>query len=91
MEKTYRDSVFVNQHNIKSKHVKVGDYAYYSGYYNGDDFNNCVLYLDEFDDSAQEIDELVIGKFSCIASGAKFIMGGNQGHNYSNITILSKF
>ena len=86
MGKTYRDSVFVNQHKIKSKHIKVGDYTYYSGYYHGGDFNDCVLYLDEIDDSIEETDELIIGKFCCIASGVKFIMGGNQGHDYSNIT-----
>lgn len=77
MKKTYRDSIFVNQRKIKSKHVKVGDYTYYSGYYHGGDFNDCVLYLDEIDDLIQETDELIIGKFCCIASGVKFIMGGN--------------
>lgn len=86
MKKTYRNSIFVNQHEIKSKHVKVGNYTYYSGYYHGGDFNDCVLYLDEIDNSTKEIDELIIGKFCCIASGVKFIMGGNQGHDYSNVT-----
>ena len=86
MKKTYRNSIFVNQHEIKSKHVKVGDYTYYSGYYHGGNFNDCVFYLDEIDDSTKEIDELIIGKFCCIASGVKFIMVGNQGHDYSNVT-----
>lgn len=86
MKKTYRDSIFVNQHEIKSRHVKVGDYTYYSGYYHSGDFNDCVLYLDEIDDSIKEIDELIIGKFCCIASGVKFVMGGNQGHDYGNVT-----
>lgn len=86
MKKTYRDSIFVNQHKINSRHVKVGDYTYYSGYYHDGDFNDCVLYLDEVDDSIEETDELIIGKFCCIASGVKFIMGGNQGHDYNNVT-----
>ena len=86
MEKTYRNSIFVNQHEIKSKHVKVGDYTYYSGYYHGGDFNDCVRYLDEFDDQCDETDELIIGKFCCIAGGVKFVMGGNQGHDYGNVT-----
>ena len=45
-----------------------------------------MLYLDEIDDSIEKTDELIIGKFCCIASGVKFIMGGNQGHDYSNVT-----
>ncbi|MBR1735292.1 MAG: CatB-related O-acetyltransferase [Alphaproteobacteria bacterium] len=45
-----------------------------------------VLYLDEIDDSIEETDELIIGKFCRIASGVKFVMGGNQGHDYGNVT-----
>ena len=90
MEKTYRDwTIFVNQHEIKSRHVKVGDYTYYFGAYHGGNFNDCVLYLDEIDNSTENVDKLIIGKFCCIASGVKFIMGGNQGHDghdYKNIT-----
>ena len=87
MEKTYRDStIFVNQHEIRSRHVKVGDYTYYSGYYHGGNFNDCVLYLDKVDDEIEVTDELIIGKFCCIASGVKFMMGRNQGHSYNNMT-----
>ena len=86
MNRTYRDSIFVNQHPIKSKHIKVGDYTYYAGFYHGGDFNDCALYLDEIDDATDEIDELIIGRFCCIASGVKFMMGGNQGHDYNDIT-----
>ncbi len=87
MEKNYRNcTIFVNQHEIRSRHVKVGDYTYYSGYYHGCDFNNCVLYLDKVDDEFENTDELIIGKFCCIASGVKFVMGGNQGHDYSYVT-----
>ena len=87
MEKTYRDwIIFVNQHEIRSRHMKVGDYTYYSGSYHGGNFNDCVLYLDKIDDSIEETDELIIGKFCCIASGVKFVMGGNQGHDYKNVT-----
>ena len=55
MNRTYRDSIFVNQHPIKSKHIKVGDYTYYAGFYHGGDFNDCVLYLDEIDDATDEL------------------------------------
>ncbi|MDR2781205.1 MAG: CatB-related O-acetyltransferase [Holosporaceae bacterium] len=85
--KTYRDSVFIKDH-LTCKHIIVGDYSYYSGYYHGHLFEDCVMYLDEGDNkfSPKEIDRLIIGKFCAIASGVKFIMGGNQGHNHNFFT-----
>jgi chloramphenicol O-acetyltransferase type B len=46
------------------------------------------MYLDAEDDkfSSNETDRLIIGKFCAIASGVKFIMGGNQGHDHSHFT-----
>jgi chloramphenicol O-acetyltransferase type B len=46
------------------------------------------MYLDEKDNkfSPDETDRLIIGKFCAIASGVKFIMGGNQGHNHDFFT-----
>lgn len=85
--KSYRDSVFIKD-SLKCVHVSVGDYSYYSGYYHGKSFEDCVMYLDELDNerSVETTDRLMIGKFCSIASGVKFMMGGTQGHNYQWIT-----
>ncbi|MGI4851759.1 MAG: CatB-related O-acetyltransferase [Janthinobacterium lividum] len=79
---SYRDSIIIKNH-ITCQHIIVGDYSYYSGYYHGKNFEDCVLYLDKTDDHQghQDIDQLIIGKFCSIASGVKFMMGGTQGHN----------
>jgi chloramphenicol O-acetyltransferase type B len=81
--KSYRDSVIIKDH-VKAKHIIVGDYSYYSGYYHGRPFEDSVMYLDEADNhrTDHETDRLVIGKFCSIATGVKFMMGGTQGHNY---------
>lgn len=81
--KTYRNSITIKDH-VKSRHIIVGDYSYYAGYYHDKPFDDCVMYLDERDNhfDATEIDRLIIGKFCSIATGAKFMMGGTQGHNY---------
>lgn len=81
--KSYWESITIKDH-VKAKHIIVGDCSYYSGYYHGHSFENCVMYLDETDNHRvpQEIDRLIIGKFCSIASGVKFMMGGTQGHNY---------
>ncbi|MEY4505397.1 MAG: hypothetical protein RL154_1698 [Pseudomonadota bacterium] len=81
---SYRDSIFIKEH-VKSKHIIAGDYSYYSGYYHGTAFDDCVMYLDTEDNryKSDEIDKLIIGKFCSIATGVKFMMGGTQGHNYN--------
>jgi len=81
---SYRDSVFIKDH-VKSKHIIAGDYSYYSGYYHDKSFDECVMYMDAEDNhyKAEEIDQLIIGKFCSIATGVKFMMGGTQGHNYN--------
>ncbi len=81
--RSYRESIIIKDH-IKAKHIIVGDYSYYSGYYHGVSFEDCVMYLDAADNHANpdEIDRLIIGKFCSIATGVKFMMGGTQGHNY---------
>lgn len=78
----YRESIIIKDH-IKSKHIIIGDYTYYAGYYHGGSFKDCVMYLDELDykRNDHEIDKLIIGSFCSIASGVKFMMGGTQGHN----------
>lgn len=81
--KSYRESVIIKDH-VKAKHIIVGDYSYYAGYYHGKSFEDCVMYLDEGDNhfSSHEIDRLIIGKFCSIATGVTFMMGGTQGHTY---------
>jgi chloramphenicol O-acetyltransferase type B len=82
--KTYRDAIIIKDH-LKCRHISAGDYSYYSGYYHGRPFEDCVMYLDEDDNEgrAAQTDQLIIGKFCSIATGVKFMMGGNQGHDYT--------
>lgn len=79
----YRESLIIKDH-VKCHHIIAGDHSYYSGYYHGHSFDDCVMYLDELDNNRDTgtIDRLIIGKFCSIATGAKFMLGGNQGHNY---------
>ncbi|MBP9753254.1 MAG: CatB-related O-acetyltransferase [Proteobacteria bacterium] len=79
----YRHSIIIKDH-VKSKHIIAGRHSYYSGYYHGKPFDECVLYLDALDNDIQEnqIDRLIIGNFCSIATGVKFMMCGTQGHNY---------
>jgi chloramphenicol O-acetyltransferase type B len=81
--RNYRDSYQIKG-CVKSKHIIVGDFSYCSGYYHGRPFDDCVMFLDEGDDVAPigTIDRLIIGRFCSIASGVKFVLGGNQGHKH---------
>lgn len=77
------------QESITNPNIEVGEYSYYSGYYHGKSFeDHAVRYL-LGDATTQEVwesgvfgdvDKLIIGKFCAIASGATFMMAGNQGH-----------
>lgn len=62
---------------VKNRNIVVGDHSYYSGYYHGKPFDECALYLHP---DRGDVDKLIIGKYCCIASGAQFVMSGNQGH-----------
>lgn len=75
--------------NISNPNIIVGDHSYYSGYYHGKGFeDHAVRYLLGDDVTKEvwqsgvfgEVDKLIIGKFCSIASGATFMMAGNQGH-----------
>lgn len=79
----------VIKEHVTNPNIEVGDYSYYSGFYHGKTFEDqSVRYLmgdsvtqQEWQDSAYgEVDKLIIGKFCSIASGATFMMAGNQGH-----------
>ena len=82
--KDYRTSIIIKDH-VKSNHIIAGDHSYYSGYYHGKSFDDCVMYLDEADNEKEpeDLDQLIIGKFCSIASGVKIMMCGTQGHNYN--------
>ncbi|MFM2624662.1 CatB-related O-acetyltransferase [Vibrio owensii] len=75
--------------HVTNPNIEVGDYSYYSGFYHGKTFEDqSVRYLmgdsvtqQEWQEGAySEVDKLIIGKFCSIASGATFMMAGNQGH-----------
>ncbi|MDA0108437.1 CatB-related O-acetyltransferase [Vibrio sp. La 4.2.2] len=74
---------------VTNPNIQVGDYSYYSGFYHGKSFEDiAVRYLlgdkptREFWESGAytDIDKLIIGKFCSFASGATFMLAGNQGH-----------
>lgn len=81
--------------HIKNPNISVGEYTYYSGYYHDKHFeDHCVRYL-LGDHSSRavwesgifgEVDKLIIGKFCSIASGATFMLAGNQGHRHDWIS-----
>jgi chloramphenicol O-acetyltransferase type B len=88
MFETYRHSIIVGGRPLKSNRIVVGEFSYYSGYYHGHAFEDCVLYMDERDNQTvgECADRLIIGKFCAIGSGVKFMMGGNHGHRHDWIT-----
>lgn len=81
--KDYRDSYIINQH-VKNPNIIAGDYSYYAGYHHGKEFDECVWYMDGKEETHSE--QLIIGKFCSIASGATFMMSGNCGHRYAWIS-----
>ncbi|KKO52229.1 CatB-related O-acetyltransferase [Paenibacillus sp. DMB20] len=83
---------------VKNPMIQVGEYSYYSGYYDNHDFEDgCVRYLwgDEksrklfnpIEDHGWHIDKLIIGNYVCIASGVIILMGGNHNHHPEWITV----
>lgn len=73
---------------VTNPNIKVGRYSYYSGYYHGHSFDDCARYL--FPDRT-DVDQLIIGSFCSIGSGAAFIMAGNQGHRYDWVSSFPFF
>jgi len=76
--------------------IEVGEYSYYSGYYDGHDFEDgCVRYLWGDEKSRKlfnptegwVLDKLIIGNYLCIASGVIILMGGNHNHHPEWITV----
>lgn len=62
---------------VEHPNIVVGRYSYYSGYYHGHSFEKCAWYLSRDRD---DVDQLIIGSFCSIGTGAVFVMAGNQGH-----------
>ncbi|MDO6708246.1 CatB-related O-acetyltransferase [Photobacterium sp. 1_MG-2023] len=80
---------------VSNPNIIVGDFTYYSGYYHDKDFEDCCVRYLLGDHSTKavwesgifgEVDKLVIGKFCSIASGAVFMLAGNQGHRHDWIS-----
>ncbi|ROL75726.1 type B chloramphenicol O-acetyltransferase [Pseudomonas protegens] len=61
---------------VTHPNIQIGRYSYYSGYYHGHSFDDCARYLLY----EEGVDQLIIGSFCSIGSGAAFMMAGNQGH-----------
>lgn len=66
--------------------IEVGDYSYYSGYYDNYSFEDgCVRYLwgdkksrslfNPIEEFGWQIDRLIIGNYVCIAGGVVILMG----------------
>lgn len=72
---------------VTNPNIKVGRYSYYSGYYHGHGFDDCARFLSPDED----VDQLIIGSFCSIGSGAAFIMAGNQGHRTDWISTFPFF
>lgn len=64
------------EQQVPHPNIRVGRYSYYSGYYHSHSFDDCARYLSH----EAGADQLIIGSFCSIGSGAAFIMAGNQGH-----------
>lgn len=69
---------YIINEDLNHPHIQVGDFSYYAGIYHNRRFEDCVRYSNP-DNPAE--DKLIVGKYCSIASGAVFIMSGNQGHN----------
>lgn len=74
---------------ITNPNIEVGEHSYYSGFYHGKSFEDLAVRYLLGDGSTKdiweagvygEVDKLIIGKFCSIASGACFMLAGNQGH-----------
>lgn len=89
--KNFFDSPFKGKtlsEQVTNPNIKVGRYSYYSGYYHGHSFDDCARYLLPDRD---DVDQLIIGGFCSIGTGAAFMMAGNQGHRHDWITSFPFF
>ncbi|ELX7501360.1 type B chloramphenicol O-acetyltransferase [Vibrio fluvialis] len=87
----YFDSPFSGKpltEQVTNPNIHVGRHSYYSGYYHGHSFDDCVRYLNP---NRDDVDRLIIGAFCSIGSGAVFMMAGNQGHRTDWISTFPFF
>ncbi|MCG6416327.1 type B chloramphenicol O-acetyltransferase [Vibrio fluvialis] len=87
----YFDSPFSGKpltEQVTNPNIHVGRHSYYSGYYHGHSFDDCVRYPNPDRD---DVDRLIIGAFCSIGSGAVFMMAGNQGHRTDWISTFPFF
>lgn len=73
---------------VQNPNIVVGRYSYYSGWYHGHSFDDCVRYLRP---DLSNVDKLIIGSFTSIGTGACFMMAGNQGHRNDWISTFPFF
>lgn len=73
---------------VTNPNIHVGRHSYYSGYYHGHSFDDCVRYLNP---DREDVDRLIIGAFCAIGSGAVFMMAGNQGHRTDWVSTFPYF
>jgi len=85
--KAFDQSYYIKDH-IKNPNIIVGDYTYYTGFYHGKHFEENVWYSSP---EYEGPDQLIIGKFCSIATGAIFMMAGNQGHRHDWLTTYPFF
>lgn len=76
-ESPFKGKLLTDQ--VTNPNIRVGRHSYHSGYYHGHSFDECARYLLP---DRNDVDQLIIGSFCSIGSGASFIMAGNQGHRY---------
>ncbi|MBA6412065.1 type B chloramphenicol O-acetyltransferase [Parahaliea sp. F7430] len=76
------------QDQISNPNIIVGRHSYYSGYYHGHSFDDCARYLAA---DRTDVDQLIIGSFCSIGSGAVFMMAGNQGHRHDWVSTFPFF
>ncbi|RXJ68255.1 type B chloramphenicol O-acetyltransferase [Halarcobacter ebronensis] len=85
-ESPFKGKLLIEQ--VKNSNIKVGRFSYYSGYYHGHSFDDCARYLLA---DRNDVDQLIIGSFCSIGTGASFIMAGNQGHRYDWVSSFPFF
>ncbi|SHG87586.1 type B chloramphenicol O-acetyltransferase [Pedobacter caeni] len=87
----YFDSPFKGKllsEQVTNPNIIVGKYSYYSGYYHGHSFDDCARYLSP---DHNDRDQLIIGSYCSIGTGASFMMSGNQGHRHDWISSFPFF
>ncbi|QKF81720.1 type B chloramphenicol O-acetyltransferase [Halarcobacter ebronensis] len=85
-ESPFKGKLLIEQ--VKNPNIKVGRFSYYSGYYHGHSFDDCARYLLA---DRNDVDQLIVGSFCSIGTGASFIMAGNQGHRYDWVSSFPFF